>query len=150
MHSSLSVIAGVDMEQSNQIKKALSSHLAASSCMVDSQAEACAEAQEANHEGHERAALTKKRYLDEALQALSIGAGSMYMAVGWLVIDGKNSEIEQKVVSASHDDAAKFWFDNWLLWTHNGGSKVDSNGNNVTSVIKVTPLIQAVVERIHD
>lgn len=138
------------MEQNNELNKEAGLNVAALSCMVDSQAEACAEAQESKHEGHARAALTKERYLNEALQALSVSAGSMYIAVGWLVIDGQNSAIEQKVVTASHDDAAKFWFDNWLLWMHNGGSKVDSNGNEVTSVIKVTPLIQAVVERIHD
>lgn len=84
----------------------------------------------------------EEKRIAEASAILAAGFDDLYVAMGSLVINGRETRRSQMILEVKSQDRAEFWFKKSMLKELNGGHAIDSTGKEVTSNIVITPLSQ--------
>lgn len=84
----------------------------------------------------------EEKRIAEASAILDAGFDDLYVAMGSLMIDGRETPRSQMILEVKSQERAEFWFKKSMLKERNGGRASDSTGKEVTSHIVITPLSQ--------
>lgn len=84
----------------------------------------------------------EEKRIAEASAILAAGFDDLYVAMGSLMINGRETPRSQMILEVKNQDRAEFWFKKSMLKQRNGGHEIDSTGKEVTSNIVITPLSQ--------